>query len=79
MKHVTIRRCPACPTIRSLAESVAVALRQDDEVHVQIVDGMQGDFLVEVNGMPLCTSATTPPATVREVADTISVRSHVGV
>ena len=49
MKDVTIRRCPVCKDIGKLTDEVQLALKNDLDVNVLVVDGRKGEFTVEVN------------------------------
>ena len=60
MKLVTIRRCPASPSIDRLAISLADTLRRDRNATVAIVDGSEGEFSVEMDGHPAADSAGEP-------------------
>jgi hypothetical protein len=50
MKEVIIRRCPACPSIDSLSDSVVAALKNAECLDLRVEDGVKGEFAVEVNG-----------------------------
>ncbi len=50
MKTVTIRRCPTCSTIGTHTDQLANSLKGDPNVKVNVVDGTQGEFSVEVDG-----------------------------
>jgi hypothetical protein len=45
MKQVIIRRCPVCPNIGSLTDSVTAALKNEKDVRVQVVDGAKASSL----------------------------------
>jgi hypothetical protein len=50
MKNVTIRRCPVCQDIGGLTKDVQTALKSEEDVKVNVVDGNKGEFTVEVDG-----------------------------
>jgi hypothetical protein len=50
VRTVTIQRCPTCPNIGSHTEQLVDELRKDPDLQVDIVDGSQGEFSVEVDG-----------------------------
>jgi hypothetical protein len=53
MADVVIKRCPACPSIRSQVEEIAAALRNDLHVTARIEDGARGELSVFVDGSPV--------------------------
>lgn len=63
MKLVTIRRCPASPSIDRLAMSLADTLRRDRNATVAIVDGSEGEFSVVMDGHPAAEPAGEPVLT----------------
>lgn len=63
MNLVTIRRCPATPTIERLALSLADTLRRDRNATVMIVDGIEGEFSVLMDAHPVAEPASAPVLT----------------
>jgi hypothetical protein len=53
MNEVIIKRCPVCPTIRSQAEGIADALRNELHQTARIEDGERGELSVLVDGVPV--------------------------
>jgi hypothetical protein len=50
MRNVTIRRCPTCQNIGGHADQLASELRSDPNLNVQVVNGTEREFTVEVDG-----------------------------
>jgi predicted Rdx family selenoprotein len=57
MTHVTIRRCPFCPSIGSQVEGIARHVEDDLSLAVQIEDGVQGELTVLVDGVEVVRKA----------------------
>jgi hypothetical protein len=76
MKQVIIRRCPVCPNIGSLTDSVVAALKNEEDVQVQVVDGAKGEFTIEVDGRKVATPKGEMLPTTDEVVS--AVQSNVG-
>jgi hypothetical protein len=76
MKQVVIRRCPDCPNIGSLTDSVVAALENEKDVGVHVEDGAKGEFTVEVDGRKVATPKGEMLPTVNEVVS--AVQSNVG-
>lgn len=77
MKQVTIRRCPSCASIRGLTSAVQAALKGAAGAQVNVVDGAQGEFVVEVDGKRVSGLTGEMLPTADEVAG--AVRGAVGV
>jgi hypothetical protein len=76
MKQVLIRRCPTCPNIGSLTDSLLAALGNEEDVQVHVEDGAKGEFTVEVDGRKVATPKGEMLPTVAEVVS--AVQSNVG-
>ncbi len=53
MVHVTIKRCPFCPSIRSQVEGIVKALEDDLRVPTSVEDGAKGELSVFAGGVPV--------------------------
>jgi len=62
MSQVTIKRCPTCLSIRGHTQEVVAALKRDLGVKVKVQDGVEGEFAILVDGVPVIqrTSETLP-------------------
>jgi len=62
MSQVTIKRCPTCPSIKSHTQEVGAALKRDLGVKVKVQDGVEGEFAILVDGVPVIqrTNGTLP-------------------
>lgn len=52
MSQVTIKRCPTCPAIRNHTPGVADAIRGLG-LDPRVEDGVEGEFAVLVDGVPV--------------------------
>ena len=52
MNNVTIHRCPVCPSITNHTDQLVAELRKA-AVPVNVVNGNEGEFSVEVDGHPI--------------------------
>ena len=76
MKQVTIRRCPVCPNIGGLTDTVVAALESEGDVRVEVVDGAKGEFTVEADGRRIATPKREVLPTADEVVN--AVQSNAG-
>jgi hypothetical protein len=53
MSNIVIKRCPTCSSISSLAQEVAIALKNDLGLNAHIIDGVNGEFSVLAGGVPV--------------------------
>ena len=53
MSHIAIKRCPDCTPIRSWAQEVAAALKSDLGLNARVEDGVEGEFAVYVDSVPV--------------------------
>lgn len=62
MSQVTIKRCPSCSVIRKHTLDVVAALSEDLGLCVRVEDGVEGEFAVHVDGVPMIqrTGETLP-------------------
>jgi hypothetical protein len=57
MTHVTIRRCPFCPSIGSQVEGISRHVEADLNLSVRVEDGEQGELTVLVDGVEVVRKA----------------------
>jgi predicted Rdx family selenoprotein len=53
MANIAITRCPVCSSIRSRSQEVATALKTDLGLNSRIEDGVEGEFTVYVDRVPV--------------------------
>ena len=53
MSNIVIKRCPVCPAIRSFTQQMVTALANVFRMNAQVVDGVNGEFAVFVDGVPV--------------------------
>lgn len=50
MKNVTIHRCPVCDSIKAKTDELVAGLKGDQNLNVKVVDGVKGEFRIDVDG-----------------------------
>ncbi len=53
MARIVITRCPVCSSIGSRSQEFATALKTDLGLNAQIEDGVEGEFTVSVDRVPV--------------------------
>jgi predicted Rdx family selenoprotein len=78
LTHVTIRRCPFCPSIGSQVEGIARHVKDDLSLPVAVEDGAQGELTVLVDGVPVVQK--TDEGGLPTTADVeVAIRKAIGV
>lgn len=78
MTNITIHRCPVCSQIGNLSRMVEMELKRQPDVHVEVVDGMKGEFRVDADDTNIYSLDGDLP-TPDEVIATVNEYSLVGV
>ena len=53
MSKIVIKRCPASPTIRSFTQQMVTTLADDFRMNAMVENGVNGEFAVFVDGVPV--------------------------
>ena len=79
MSNIVIKRCPACPTIRSFTQQIISALADDFRMNATVEDGVNGEFAVFVDGVPVLQRNVDALPSLDEVEAAVRNAVPVGV
>ena len=79
MTHVTIRRCPFCPSIGSQVEGIARHVEDDLSLPVSVEDGEQGELSVLVGGVAVAQNTGDGLPTTADVEVEAAIRKAIAV
>lgn len=78
-RTVMIHRCPKCDRLGRLADAVATKLRGEAGTTVEVVDGQEGEFRVDVDDYNVYSRADSDVPTADEVVAAVHDGATPGV